>query len=144
MPYSIETRDGIIIDNIPDDIAPDSQVLKDRVAQERAKLSVETPVPEEQLVAPQTGADTPGDVSFGTGLAEGFGRGVRQFIGGASQRGLEGLTSLLDSQLKGLEQDLAEDKIPDNELIETLQRMDNMEQRLIKMKGTLARGEECL
>lgn len=39
MPYSIETKDGIVIDNIPDDIAPDSQILKDRVAQERAKLS---------------------------------------------------------------------------------------------------------
>lgn len=32
MPYSITTRDGITIRNIPDDVAPDSQVLKDRVA----------------------------------------------------------------------------------------------------------------
>jgi hypothetical protein len=39
MPYSITTKDGITINNIPDDIAPDAQVLRDRVAQERAKLN---------------------------------------------------------------------------------------------------------
>jgi hypothetical protein len=36
MPYSITTKDGITINNIPDDIPPDSQVLKDRVASIRA------------------------------------------------------------------------------------------------------------
>jgi outer membrane lipoprotein SlyB len=39
MPYSITTKDGITINNIPDDIVPDAQVLRDRVAQERAKLN---------------------------------------------------------------------------------------------------------
>ena len=39
MPYSITTKDGITINNIPDDIAPDAQVLRDRVAQERARLN---------------------------------------------------------------------------------------------------------
>jgi hypothetical protein len=37
MPYSIKTKDGITINNIPDDVAPDSQVLKDRVAKIRAE-----------------------------------------------------------------------------------------------------------
>lgn len=32
MAYSITTKDGITIDNIPDNIAPDDQILKDRVA----------------------------------------------------------------------------------------------------------------
>lgn len=36
MPYSITTKDGITINNIPDDVAPDSQMLKDRVAKIRA------------------------------------------------------------------------------------------------------------
>lgn len=36
MPYSITTKDGITINNIPDDVAPDSQELKDRVARIRA------------------------------------------------------------------------------------------------------------
>ena len=35
MSYSITTKDGITINNIPDDVAPDSQALKDRVAQIR-------------------------------------------------------------------------------------------------------------
>lgn len=37
MPYSITTKDGITIRNIPDDIAPDSQILKDRVTATRAQ-----------------------------------------------------------------------------------------------------------
>lgn len=36
MPYTIRTKDGIIINNVPDDIAPDSQQIKDRVAQLRS------------------------------------------------------------------------------------------------------------
>ena len=35
MSYSITTKDGITINNIPDDVAPDSQALKERVAQIR-------------------------------------------------------------------------------------------------------------
>jgi hypothetical protein len=37
MPYSIITKDGIKINNIPDDVKKDSQVLKDRVASIRAQ-----------------------------------------------------------------------------------------------------------
>lgn len=36
MPYSISTEDGIIIDNIPDNVDSNSQELKDRVAAQRA------------------------------------------------------------------------------------------------------------
>ena len=36
MPYSITTKDGITIDNIPDNVAPDSPELKERVAKIRA------------------------------------------------------------------------------------------------------------
>lgn len=48
MPYSIQTKDGIKINNIPDDIDPQSQVLRDRVAsirqqQQGAKLPEEQP-----------------------------------------------------------------------------------------------------
>jgi len=49
MPYSITTKDGITINNIPDDIAPDAQVLRDRVAQERAKLSGGQPTAEQPI-----------------------------------------------------------------------------------------------
>lgn len=37
MPYSIITKDGIKINNIPDDVPRDSQVLKDRVAAARSQ-----------------------------------------------------------------------------------------------------------
>lgn len=39
MPYSITTKDGITIQNIPDNIDPNDQVLRDRVTAERAKLA---------------------------------------------------------------------------------------------------------
>lgn len=39
MPYSIQTKDGIRINNIPDDVPRDSQALKDRVADIRAEQS---------------------------------------------------------------------------------------------------------
>lgn len=44
MPYSITTKDGIQLNGIPDDIPPDDQRLKDRVAAERAKRGMEAPV----------------------------------------------------------------------------------------------------
>ena len=44
MPYSITTRDGITIQNIPDDVAPDAQVLKDRVARIRSGQEQAQPV----------------------------------------------------------------------------------------------------
>jgi len=39
MPYSITTRDGITIDDIPDDVPPDAQELKDQVAQTRVMMA---------------------------------------------------------------------------------------------------------
>ena len=53
MPYSIITKDGIEIKNIPDGIAPDADVLKARVAEERAKLASVPPVE----VAPPVAAE---------------------------------------------------------------------------------------
>lgn len=46
MPYSIQTKDGIKINNIPDDIAPDSDVIKQRVASIRASKAPSSPVDE--------------------------------------------------------------------------------------------------
>jgi hypothetical protein len=43
MPYSITTKDGITINNIPDDVAPDSPELKQRVAQIRASGGQDQP-----------------------------------------------------------------------------------------------------
>jgi hypothetical protein len=45
MAYSIVTKDGITIDNIPDEIPPDSQELKDRVAAIRQEMGMAAPEP---------------------------------------------------------------------------------------------------
>jgi hypothetical protein len=42
MPYSIETNDGIVIDNVPDHIPRDADVLRQRVQQARAQRQQET------------------------------------------------------------------------------------------------------
>lgn len=58
MGYSITTKDGITIDNIPEDVAPDSQILKDRVAQIRSGgKAAPAPAP---AGAPQSWADVAG------------------------------------------------------------------------------------
>jgi len=44
MPYSITTKDGITVQNIPDHIKPDDQSLKDRVAKARGGQNTLTPV----------------------------------------------------------------------------------------------------
>jgi hypothetical protein len=46
MPYSITTKDGITIDNIPETVAPDSPELKDRVAKIRAGAGAQVAAPE--------------------------------------------------------------------------------------------------
>lgn len=52
MPYSITTKDNITIQNIPDDVAPDSQVLKDRVASIRSQSTQGQPQqPETGIIA---------------------------------------------------------------------------------------------
>lgn len=52
MPYSITTKDNITIQNIPDDVAPDSQVLKDRVSAIRSQSTQGQPQqPETGVIA---------------------------------------------------------------------------------------------
>jgi hypothetical protein len=48
MAYSIETKDGIVINNIPDNVPHDSEELKTRVAQIRAGNTQKQPAPEVQ------------------------------------------------------------------------------------------------
>lgn len=57
MPYTIETQDGITINDIPDDIKPDDQRLKDRVAQIRAERNAGGSITGEQQTVSQAPAD---------------------------------------------------------------------------------------
>lgn len=49
MAYTIQTKDGITINNIPDDVDPQSQELKDRVSKIRAENQMSAPVEEKQM-----------------------------------------------------------------------------------------------
>jgi hypothetical protein len=64
MGYSIRTQDGIVIDNIPDNIAPDSPELKTRVAQVRAGNT--------QSKAPIFSAEAPKNYTGGEAAVEGL------------------------------------------------------------------------
>lgn len=67
MAYSITTKDGITINNIPDDVAPDSPDLKARVAAIRAGSGVGAPAAPAAAVQAPAPQEQPG---FFAGLAE--------------------------------------------------------------------------
>jgi len=74
MPYSIQTKDGITINNIPDDVDPNSKELKDRVAKIRSENQMAAPseqMPKKDL--------TVGEVA--TGAITNFPSSFRNLIG---------------------------------------------------------------
>jgi hypothetical protein len=78
MAYSITTKDGITINNIPDDVPPDSPELKARVAALRAGASptaLEAPAPE-TTVKGLAGAATRGFAPIAAGAALGAAAGA--------------------------------------------------------------------
>jgi len=127
MPYSITTKDGITINNIPDDVAPDSPDLKARVAAIRASSEatapetspspVPAPVPAETTMQGITGAVTRGLAPIATGAALGAAAGaplagigaIPGAVAGAGAAGLamtvgdpivSGINSLLGTKYK--------------------------------------------
>ena len=82
MAYSITTKDGITINNIPDDVAPDSSDLKARVASIRAGggaavlEAAATPAPAETTLQGITGAITRGLALPAAGAALGAAAGL--------------------------------------------------------------------
>ncbi len=111
MPFSIQTKDGITINNIPDDVAQDSDVLKQRVATIRAERGgepapeiapVETPVEQPAAAEPQEAGFDPrqlfsqlagAPVDALTAVANIVGAGITDPVGGSAsiQRGIESL-----------------------------------------------------
>jgi hypothetical protein len=127
MPYSITTKDGITINNIPDDVAPDSPDLKARVAAIRASSEatapetspspVPSPAPAETTMQGITGAVTRGLAPIATGAALGAAAGaplagigaIPGAVAGAGAAGLamtvgdpivSGINSLLGTKYK--------------------------------------------
>lgn len=96
MPYSITTKDGITIRNIPDDVPRDSQSLKDRVAKIRANRSDE-PAPAKEEVglpakeeAPEPTALREAGIAFRGGI-----KGAPSALGGVVGAKLGGSLGLL-------------------------------------------------
>jgi len=58
MPYDIQTKDGITLRNVPDNIDPNSDEIKQRVEQERQKLFM-TPTVENEALLTSGGFDSP-------------------------------------------------------------------------------------
>ena len=77
MPYDIKTKDGIVLKNIPDNVAPDAPELQERVAAERAKRDSVTAQGAGE-VALQMATGAAGEVA--SGLA-GIGAGVATAAG---------------------------------------------------------------
>lgn len=76
MPYDIETKDGIVLRNIPDDIAPDSDTLKNRVQlirQSNEFKQLQTQPAEGLSPQPEPAEDT-----FGSRLQADFDRRKKQ------------------------------------------------------------------
>ena len=70
MPYSITTKDGITIDNIPDDVAADSPELKQRVARERSKISGNPEQQQDGISIEQTATTPQGGYTMPNGLPQ--------------------------------------------------------------------------
>ncbi len=102
MAYSITTKDGITISDIPDDVSPDSQVLKDRVAQIRAERgSLEPPAPPETTAAGMAGAVTRGLAPAAAGATIGAALGAPLAGVGAVPGALAGAGAATLAQMVG-------------------------------------------
>ena len=87
MPYSISTKDGIVINNIPDDVDRNSDALKEKVASTRAQRAQDEGVSEEVAEMRKGGS------------LERFGEGVSASFGTA-RRGVKGLFTDLSPEDK--------------------------------------------
>jgi hypothetical protein len=94
MPYSITTKDGITLQNIPDDIAADSPQLKQRVAQIRMQMQAQQP----KEVEPEPPPNPTDDMSMWERVRAGIGKGLTDTYRGLEQASAElGSRGLLPS-----------------------------------------------
>jgi hypothetical protein len=87
MPYSIETKDGILIENIPDNISPDDPSIKERVNAIRTQNNMESP---KSVTIPAPTAPEP-VVSAGQQI-----RDIPRQLGLATRYGIEGTLGAAD------------------------------------------------
>jgi hypothetical protein len=94
MPYSITTKDGITVNNIPDDVPADSPDLKARVAAIRAgggTAALETSLAPAPVVAPAASPEEPPKTQTTLqGLTGAVTRGLAPVVGGATLGAIAG------------------------------------------------------
>jgi len=99
--YSIETADGIIIDNIPANIARDADVLKQRVAAERNRRRMSSPEMQAKIEAQRARDreefDPAKGMSWGQKALVNLGAGFDQAYTGVRQLGTDMFGSAQDS-----------------------------------------------
>tara|TARA_R110000744_G_scaffold85789_1_gene167629 strand:- start:385 stop:2283 length:1899 start_codon:yes stop_codon:yes gene_type:complete len=109
---------------------------------EENKAQFDLPLTEQQ--APIDAAATQPeaqDVSFGEGLSEGFERGLKKMIGGLTQKGFQSLMPSMESSLNQLKTDVANNAVPDSEIVRTLQRIEQLESAVGEGKKRLVGAE---
>lgn len=83
MPYEIETKDGIVVRGIPDDIAPDDPSVRSKVDAARASMRTAAGQTDMQRMADPTSGMSGferGRAGFGKAFAD-IGRGAQQLVG---------------------------------------------------------------
>src|SRR5688572_19915813 len=86
MAYSVRTKDGIVVDNIPDHVSPDDPSVKQRVQRARIKLQIENdPITKgAKNFNEDSGFFSNALAGAGKALSD-TGLGIRQLTGFASQ-----------------------------------------------------------
>lgn len=93
MPYSIQTKDGIVVRNIPDNIPRDAPELKERVNRARAERTTpQQAAPQPTQIQPAASTQPQGNII--SDLGAGLTRGVQQLGLGATQLGAEAYNAL--------------------------------------------------
>jgi len=130
MPYSITTRDGITINNIPDDVAQDSEELKSRVARIRASgaPSAEPQAPPVPVpVDPTLGQNIIGAGETALTLATGATGGALGMIGGT---------------LKGLAEQILSGQFGTQEAVQMIQKSAQDAASALTFAPRTERGQE--
>jgi hypothetical protein len=129
MPYSITTRDGITINNIPDNVAPDSEELKSRVATIRATSATAEPA------APPV--PVPVDATLGDNIV-GVGETALTLATGATG----GALGMIGGTLKGLAEQILSGQFGTQEAVQMIQKSAQDAASALTFAPRTERGQE--